>query len=99
MNRKNINEIFTRLCNQNPEPKTELEFVTDYTLLVAIVLSAQATDVGVNKATKSLFEKVKIPEEMLEDIDNLRRISNRSRFIVNLIREPLKKLKEVYYLC
>lgn len=65
MKPKTINEIFSRFAQANPEPKTELEFVNHYTLLVAVVLSAQATDVGVNKATKALFAKVDTPEKMV----------------------------------
>lgn len=65
MNKKKIDEIFTIWHKNNPSPKTELEFVNNYTLLVAVVLSAQSTDVGVNKATKSLFKKVTTPEEMV----------------------------------
>jgi len=61
-----ITEIFEIFCNYNPEPVTELEYISDYTLLVAIVLSAQATDISVNKATKPLFEKYKTPRDMLE---------------------------------
>lgn len=58
--------IFDRLGELNPEPRTELEFVNDYTLLVAVVLSAQATDAGVNKATAALFARVQTPEAMLQ---------------------------------
>jgi endonuclease-3 len=60
-----IDSIFMSLSKSDPEPKTELYFINHYTLLVAVVLSAQATDKGVNKATKSLFEQVKTPEDML----------------------------------
>jgi endonuclease-3 len=60
-----INAFFQRLSAAAPAPETELAYVNDYTLLVAVVLSAQATDVGVNKATKALFEKVTKPEAML----------------------------------
>jgi endonuclease-3 len=59
-------EFFRRLAESNPAPETELEYVNPYTLLVAVALSAQATDVGVNKATRSLFAKVKTPQQMLE---------------------------------
>jgi endonuclease-3 len=59
-------EFFRRLADSNPAPETELEYVNPYTLLVAVALSAQATDVGVNKATRSLFAKVKTPQAMLE---------------------------------
>ena len=58
-------EFFARLKKQNPEPKTELEHSNAYTLLVAVALSAQATDKGVNKATKALFAKVSTPEAVL----------------------------------
>jgi endonuclease-3 len=58
-------ETFRRLQGANPEPKGELEFVNPYTLLVAVVLSAQATDAGVNKATRSLFASVHTPEKMV----------------------------------
>lgn len=59
------NQIFARLAKQSPEPKTELEFTNHYTLLVAVILSAQATDVGVNKATKALFATISTPEDMI----------------------------------
>ncbi|MFZ0569459.1 MAG: endonuclease III, partial [Rhodomicrobium sp.] len=58
-------EIFARLAAAMPDPKTELEHLNPFTLLVAVVLSAQATDAGVNKATKSLFAKADTPQEML----------------------------------
>ena len=60
-----IEEFFARLAAKTPEPETELNFTNVYTLLVAVALSAQATDVGVNKATGPLFEKVSTPEEMV----------------------------------
>ncbi|WP_308911093.1 endonuclease III [Pseudokordiimonas caeni] len=60
-----INEFFARLEARNPEPKGELEYVNEFTLLVAVVLSAQATDVGVNKATRALFKVADTPEKML----------------------------------
>ena len=58
--------IFSRLREANPQPVTELEYTNAFTLLVAVALSAQATDVGVNKATKSLFSRVATPREMLD---------------------------------
>ncbi|MBK1635515.1 endonuclease III [Rhodovulum adriaticum] len=61
-----IHEIFTRFHAAEPEPKGELEHVNAYTLLVAVALSAQATDAGVNKATRGLFAKVDTPQAMLE---------------------------------
>lgn len=60
-----IAQIFERLAQQNPEPKGELEHVNAYTLLVAVVLSAQATDAGVNKATRPLFKVADTPEKMV----------------------------------
>jgi endonuclease-3 len=58
-------EFFSRLAADNPHPETELESVNNYTLLVAVVLSAQATDAGVNKATRALFREVDTPEKMV----------------------------------
>ena len=66
MKRDDIFELFRRLAEANPAPETELEFGNTYQLLVAVVLSAQATDVGVNKATRALFRDVTGPEQMLE---------------------------------
>lgn len=65
MKHTDIDQIFSLWSEQNPSPETELEYRNHYTLLVAVVLSAQATDVGVNKATKQLFELVDTPEKML----------------------------------
>lgn len=65
MNKDKINAIFARLASMEPEPKTELTFTNHYTLLVAVVLSAQATDVGVNKATPALFAVADTPQKML----------------------------------
>ena len=66
MNRSTRREIFERLRAANPHPTTELEYGNPFQLLVAVVLSAQSTDAGVNKATRSLFRKVKTPAAMLE---------------------------------
>ena len=65
MNRDQIFEFFRRLAEANPSPETELEFGNTYQLLVAVVLSAQSTDVGVNKATRALFREVKTPAQMV----------------------------------
>ena len=65
MNRNKRQEIFTRWRDANPEPTTELHYSNPFQLLIAVILSAQATDVGVNKATKSLFKKIKTPAAML----------------------------------
>lgn len=65
MKKADIFEFYRRLAELNPDPRTELEYDNDYQLLVAVVLSAQATDVGVNKATRALFREVKTPEQMV----------------------------------
>jgi endonuclease-3 len=65
MTPQKVKEFFARLKKQNPEPKGELEYTNPYTLLVAVVLSAQATDTGVNKATRALFKIVQTPEDMV----------------------------------
>ena len=61
-----ISEIFARFQADDPEPKGELNHTNAYTLLVAVALSAQATDVGVNRATKDLFDIVETPQQMLD---------------------------------
>jgi endonuclease-3 len=63
--RAEAEEFFARLKKRDPEPKTELQYVNPYTLLVAVALSAQATDKGVNKATAPLFKTVTTPEAMV----------------------------------
>ncbi|HXJ02058.1 MAG TPA: endonuclease III [Micropepsaceae bacterium] len=60
-----IEEFFSRFQKRDPNPRTELEYKSPYTLLVAVVLSAQATDKGVNKATKRLFHDADTPEKMV----------------------------------
>lgn len=66
MNKKQIIEIFSRFQEKDASPRIELDYINPYTLLVAVVLSAQATDKGVNRATPKLFELASTPEEMLE---------------------------------
>jgi endonuclease III len=63
--REQVFEFFHRLAEANPAPTTELDYADPYTLLVAVVLSAQATDASVNIATKPLFERVKTPKQMV----------------------------------
>ena len=65
MKKARIAEFFDRLAAALPEPRSELDYYNPYTLLVAVVLSAPDTDVGVNKATGPLFEKLGTPAEML----------------------------------
>lgn len=73
MKKSTIEQIFKIFYTKNPKPKGELEHGNLYQLLVAVVLSAQATDKGVNKATGPLFKKIKTPEEMLDlGLDGLR---------------------------
>ena len=64
MDKRTVEEFFRRLAAERPAPRGELEHVDPYTLLVAVVLSAQATDAGVNKATEKLFKVADTPEKM-----------------------------------
>jgi endonuclease-3 len=66
MKRDEVFEFFRRLAEANPSPTTELEYTNPYTLLVAVVLSAQATDASVNIACRPLFEHIRTPEQMVE---------------------------------
>ena len=63
--KREFREFYRRLAETRPIPQTELEFINPFTLLVAVVLSAQATDTGVNKATPALFALADTPEKML----------------------------------
>ncbi len=65
MNKVRVEEMFRRLAERDPEPRGELHYKNPYTLLVAVALSAQATDIGVNRATRPLFEIVDTPQKML----------------------------------
>ena len=62
---KEVAELFARFAAQDPDPRSELQYINPYTLLVAVVLSAQATDKGVNKATAPLFARIDTPEKMV----------------------------------
>ncbi|MES2173681.1 MAG: endonuclease III [Pseudomonadota bacterium] len=66
MKKADIFDFFSRLAEANPAPVTELEYGNPYQLLVAVTLSAQATDVGVNKATRALFRDVQTPQQMVD---------------------------------
>ena len=66
MNRDKRQQIFERLRDANPQPTTELEYGNPIQLLIAVILSAQSTDTGVNKATRTLFKKVRTPKAMLD---------------------------------
>jgi endonuclease-3 len=65
MTQQDIDEFFRRLAKERPDPRSELDFINPYTLLVAVVLSAQATDAGVNKATEKLFKVADTPQKMV----------------------------------
>lgn len=103
LKKQQITEIFDIFINDNPSPVTELEFVNDYTLLVAIVLSAQATDVSVNKATKSLFAKYKTPRDMIdlgEDglkqyIKTIGLYNSKAKNVILLSKQLIEDYKEV----
>jgi len=74
LSRAEVHELFARLAEIDPEPTTELEYTTPFELLVAVVLSAQATDVGVNKATRRLYPVASTPQAILDlGEDELRR--------------------------
>lgn len=64
MNADKRYEIFSRLKAENPEPRTELNYTSNFELLISVILSAQATDVSVNKATQALYKKANTPEKM-----------------------------------
>ena len=99
LSKKNIWEIFSRFSKVTPEPKGELEFTSPYTLLIAVVLSAQSTDIGVNKATKKLFLLARTPQEMIaigenKIIENIRTIGlykNKAKNIIGLSQKLLDK--------
>jgi endonuclease-3 len=87
-----IDEIFRRFAEASPDPKSELEYINPYTLLVAVVLSAQATDAGVNKATRPLFASVSTPQAMValgeerlrEAIKTIGLYKNKARNVISL---------------
>ncbi len=73
MKKDDIFEFYSRLAADNPSPETELNYGNVYQLVVAVALSAQSTDIGVNKATRLLFENVKTPQQMVElGLDDLK---------------------------
>jgi endonuclease-3 len=94
-----VAEIFRRFAAASPEPKGELEYVNPFTLLVAVVLSAQATDVGVNKATRSLFKVADTPRKMLalgeaglqERIKTIGLYRNKARNVIALSRQLIEE--------
>lgn len=99
MNPRTRREMFARLARQRPEPTTELAYESPFELLVAVVLSAQATDVGVNKATRPLFARANTPQAILdlgldELTDSIRTIGlykNKARNVYALCRQLIEK--------
>jgi endonuclease-3 len=90
-----VDKIFKILSKDNPHPKTELEFSNNYTLLIAVILSAQSTDVSVNKATKELFKLVDHPKKMLKlGQENLKKYIN-SIGLYNAKAQNIIKLSEI----
>lgn len=104
MKNKDIETLFTRLLETFPNPKCELEFVNEYTLMVAIILSAQATDKGVNKATEPLFKVVQTPKQMLDlGLDGLREYvkslnyyNNKAKNIMAMSVDLIEKFNGVF---
>ncbi len=94
-----IAKLFDRFSERDPEPKGELEHVNAFTLLVAVVLSAQATDAGVNKATRAVFKKAKTPEQMLalgedtvrEMIKTIGLYRNKAKNVILLSQQLIEK--------
>ncbi len=99
MNKEKINKIFEIWQKENLHPKTELNYKNNYTLLVAVVLSAQSTDIGVNKATKKLFEIADTPEKMLKlGVEKLKKhiatiglFNNKATNIIKLSSQLIEK--------
>jgi len=96
---RDVERVFELLAEATPSPETELESTNEYTLLVAVVLSAQMTDKGVNRATRPLFEVVDTPEKMLalgEDglrsfIKSVNLYPTKARHIIGLSREIIDR--------
>ncbi len=100
MKKNQIKYIFEYLKELYPDPKTELEYSTDFQLLVAVILSAQTTDKQVNKVTNSLFKKIKYPEDVLlmgigklkKAISSVNYFNSKSKYIY----ETARKLVEIW---
>lgn len=99
MLKQNVHEFFKRLHSINPEPKSDLEYTNAYTLLVAVTLSAQSTDEGVNKATKNLFKIVDTPyamqslgiEKLKEHIKTIGLYNNKAKNVIAMADILIKK--------
>src|SRR5439155_17148782 len=95
MKREQVFEFFRRLAEANPSPTTELDYTNPYTLLVAVVLSAQATDASVNIATKPLFGRIKTPQQMVElgedrSEEHTSELQSRGHLVCRLLLEKKK---------
>ncbi|NRA25368.1 MAG: endonuclease III [Oleispira sp.] len=98
MNKQKRIQIFTRLRNENPNPKTELEYTTPFELLVAVALSAQATDVSVNKATRKLYPVANTPktiyalgeEGLKEYIKTIGLFNSKARNVIKLCKDLIE---------
>ena len=97
MKKEKAHDFFSRLKKQRPDPRSELSYKNSYTLLVAVVLSAQATDKGVNKATEPLFKKVDTPQKMValgearlrEAIKTIGLFRNKAKNVIGLSKKLL----------
>ena len=98
-----VNDLFERFAAKKPHPKTELHYTNTYTLLVAVVLSAQATDKGVNKATQPLFQTVDTPQKTLalgeeklrEAINSIGLFKTKARNIIGLSKLLISKHESI----
>jgi len=103
LNRAKRTEIFTRLRNENPNPKTELEFSSPFELVVAVALSAQATDVSVNKATRKLFPIANTPkaiydlgeEGLKQYIKTIGLFNSKARHVIKMCKILIDKYNSV----
>ena len=99
MGKYKTDRIFRLLSKENPHPKTELKYINQYTFLISVVLSAQSTDVSVNKVTKDLFKIAKNPKEMLDlGEKNLKKFiktiglyNSKAKNVILLSKEIIKK--------
>ena len=103
LTKSTIHEIFANFRANDPHPEGELDYVNNFTLLVAVVLSAQATDIGVNKATKALFEIASTPEtmyalgeeEIRKHIKTIGLYRNKAKNVYNLCKDLINKHNSV----
>ena len=103
MNKAKIEEIFKRFSENDPEPEGELDYLNPYTLLVAVALSAQATDVSVNKATGPLFKIADTPEKMIalgearvrDMIKTIGLYRNKAKNVIGLSEQLIERFNSV----